>query len=217
MGIVGETGSGKSSFVQLLGRINESDDAQIHINDLPLIQIDQSALRRLLAFVPQESFLFSTNIADNIALGNPAATAAEIKAAAEMAVVADDIDRFPRGYHTPVGEKGITLSGGQKQRIAIARVMLTAAPIVVLDDALSAVDVSTEQKILRNLKQARQDRTTIIVSHRLAAVEHADEVIVLRKGTVLERGTHQELLAKDGWYADMYRYQQLQQAVEEGR
>ncbi|MCG8316364.1 MAG: ATP-binding cassette domain-containing protein [Pseudomonadales bacterium] len=217
LGIVGETGAGKSSFVQLLGRIYESDAAEIRINDLALHQIDQSALRKSMCFVPQESFLFSTNIADNIALGNPSATAEEIKEAAELAVVADDIESFPNKYQTPVGEKGITLSGGQKQRIAIARVMLMDAAIVVLDDALSAVDVNTEQKIIANLKRARKDRTTIIVSHRLAAVEHAERIVVLGKGTVLECGTHQELITNDGWYADMYRYQQLELAVEEGR
>lgn len=217
LGIVGETGAGKTSFVQLLGRLYESDSADIRLGNIPLENIDKDTLREQMAFVPQESFLFSTNIAENIALGNPQVDRSAVIEAARMAAVHDDIVRFPKGYDTPVGERGVTLSGGQKQRIAIARVMLMGAPIVVLDDALSAVDVATEQKILKNLSLALKNRTTIIVSHRLSAVEHADEIVVLKNGEPIERGNHQTLMAKDGWYADMYRYQQLEQAVEEGR
>ena len=217
LGIVGETGAGKSTFVQLLGRLYESSNAQFELGDVSLADIDQESFRRLLAFVPQESFLFSTNIADNIALGQPNAAKEDIEKAAELAVIDEDIASFPEQYSTPVGERGITLSGGQKQRMAIARLMLMDSSIVVLDDALSAVDVATEQRILANLRKVRDKRTTIIVSHRLSAVEEADEIIVLKNGTSIEQGNHDQLMALNGWYADMYRYQQLEKAVEEGR
>ena len=217
LGIVGETGSGKSTFVQLLGRLYEAPDASITLGGKNLADIDESVLRSTMAFVPQESFLFSTTIAENIALGNPSASLEQIQQAAAMAAVAGDIERFPKGYDTPVGERGITLSGGQKQRIAIARVMLMAAPIVILDDALSAVDVETEKQILANLKKTLADRTTVIVSHRLSAVENADEIIVLKQGEPVERGTHAELMKLAGWYADMVRYQQLEHLVEAGQ
>lgn len=217
LGIVGETGAGKSSFVQLLGRLYEAPQAEITLGDIDITAIEESRLRQTMAFVPQESFLFSTAIAENIALGKPDATQEEIAAAAALAAVDDDISRFPKRYQTPVGERGVTLSGGQKQRIAIARVMLLAAPVVILDDALSAVDVETEKKILANLKKSLATRTTIVVSHRLSAVEQADEIIVLKQGRPVERGTHRQLMAQQGWYADMYRYQQLEHMVEEGR
>ena len=217
LGIVGETGAGKTAFVQLLGRLYESEDAEIRIGDHPIGDIDEAALRRLMAFVPQESFLFSTTVAENIALGCPDATPEDIREAAKLAAVDDDIARFPKGYQTPVGERGVTLSGGQKQRVAIARVMLLEAPVVILDDALSAVDVATEKKILANLKKTLAQRTTVIVSHRLSAVEQADEIVVLKNGRPVERGSHEQLIQQQGWYADMYRYQQLEHLVEEGR
>lgn len=217
LGVVGETGSGKTTFVNLLSRLYESPDAQLRLGGMALADIEESWFRRTMAFVPQESFLFSTTIAENIALGKPDATDTEIQQVAELAAVADDIQRFPKRYDTPVGERGITLSGGQKQRIAIARVMLMAAPVVILDDALSAVDVETEKKILANLKKTLADRTTVIVSHRLSAVEAADEIVVLKQGEPVERGTHSELMALGGWYADMYRYQQLEHLVEAGQ
>jgi ABC-type multidrug transport system fused ATPase/permease subunit len=137
--------------------------------------------------------------------------------AARLANVHDDILAFPDGYQTLVGEKGITLSGGQKQRLAIARALLMDAPLLILDDALSAVDVATEQQILHHLRQARHQRTTIIICHRLTAVEQADHIVVLSHGEPVEQGRHRQLLAANGWYADMYRYQQIEQAVEEGR
>lgn len=170
-------------------------------------------LRRQFAYVPQEPFLFSTTIAANIALGRPDASQEEIERVACIACVHDDIVRFPKGYETEVGEKGVTLSGGQKQRLAIARALLLEAPILVLDDALSAVDAHTEQQILHALKAHR--RTLILVSHRMTAVEQADEVLVLDQGHVSERGRHGTLMAHNGWYADMVRYQRLEQDVEE--
>ncbi|MDX1692515.1 MAG: ABC transporter transmembrane domain-containing protein [Ketobacteraceae bacterium] len=217
LGIVGETGAGKSTFVQLLGRQYESPGADFRLNGVPLEAISQEKLRQLMAFVPQESFLFSTTLADNIALGKPGASPEAIREAARLAAMDKEILGFPKGYETPVGERGVTLSGGQKQRIAIARVMLMESPLVILDDALSAVDVATEKEILANLKQTLAQRTTLIVSHRLSAVEQADEIIVLKKGRVVERGSHHELLQQQGWYAEMYRYQQLEHLVEEGR
>lgn len=217
LGIVGATASGKSTFVKLLLRQYEGAAAQFSFDQVPLAHFRLAALRAHVVVVPQESFLFSTSIAENIALGKPDATPHEIEHAAQMANVHDDICAFPDGYATLVGEKGITLSGGQKQRIAIARALLLDAPLLVLDDALSAVDVGTEQKILRHLQQARQARTTIIICHRLTAVEQADHIVVLSQGRPAEQGTHEQLLENSGWYARMVHYQQIEQAVVEGR
>jgi ABC-type multidrug transport system fused ATPase/permease subunit len=217
LGIVGATGSGKSTFVRLLLRQYEHPQAHFRFDDIPLRELKLESLRRHIVVVPQESFLFSTTIAANIALGNPDATPDAIAQAARLANVHDDILAFPDGYDTLVGEKGITLSGGQKQRLAIARALLMDAAILVLDDALSAVDVATEQQILQHLREARRARTTIIICHRLTAVEQADHIVVLSHGQPTEQGRHHALLAADGWYAQMYRYQQIEQAVEEGR
>lgn len=217
LGIVGATASGKSTFVRLLLRHYEQDSAQISFDQQPLTDYRLASLREHIVVVPQESFLFSTTIAANIALGKPDASEADIMEAARLANVHDDILAFPDGYQTLVGEKGITLSGGQKQRLAIARALLMDAPLLILDDALSAVDVATEQQILHHLRQARHQRTTIIICHRLTAVEQADHIVVLSHGEPVEQGRHRQLLAANGWYADMYRYQQIEQAVEEGR
>ncbi len=217
LGIVGATASGKSTFVKLLLRQYESASAHISFDGQPLAQFTLSSLRSHIVVVPQESFLFSTSIADNIALGKPDATPEEIQHAARLAHVHDDICAFPDGYSTLVGEKGITLSGGQKQRIAIARALLLDAPLLVLDDALSAVDVATEQNILRHLQQARRARTTLVICHRLSAVERADHIVVLSQGRPAEQGRHAELLQRNGWYAQMFHYQQIEQAVQEGR
>ncbi len=217
MGIVGATAAGKSTFVRLLLRQYEAASAHLFFDDVELAQFRLASLRRHIVVVPQESFLFSTTIAANIALGRPDASQADIQQAAQLANVHQDILGFPDGYQTLVGEKGITLSGGQKQRLAIARALLMDAPVLVLDDALSAVDVATEQQILHHLRQARRARTTIIICHRLTAVEQADQIVVLSHGRPAEQGRHRELLAREGWYAQMYRYQQIEQAVEEGR
>ncbi|MDM5134372.1 ABC transporter transmembrane domain-containing protein [Aeromonas salmonicida] len=213
LGIVGRTGAGKSSLLKLLMRLANPTSGELTMGAVPIAQLALGDLRGQFAYVPQEPFLFSTTIAANIALGRPDASQEEIERVARIACVHDDICRFPKGYETEVGEKGVTLSGGQKQRLSIARALLLAAPILVLDDALSAVDAHTEQQILQALKAHR--RTLILVSHRMTAVEQADEILVLEQGHISERGRHGALMAHNGWYADMVRYQRLEQDVEE--
>jgi ATP-binding cassette subfamily B protein/ATP-binding cassette subfamily C protein/ATP-binding cassette subfamily B multidrug efflux pump len=164
--------------------------------------------------VPQEPFLFSASVAQNIALAKADATRAEVEQAAQLADLASDVRRFADGYDTLVGERGVTLSGGQRQRVAIARALLTDTPLLVLDDALSAVDTGTETRILEHLRGARAGRTAIIVSHRLSAVADADQIVVLKAGRIVERGRHDELLAKGGWYAAQWRYQQLEASLD---
>ncbi|MFM5441337.1 ABC transporter transmembrane domain-containing protein [Aeromonas enteropelogenes] len=215
LGVVGRTGAGKSSLLKLLMRLANPSAGELTMGGVPVERLALGELRRQFAYVPQEPFLFSTTIAANIALGRPDASQEEIERVARIACVHDDIVRFPRGYETEVGEKGVTLSGGQKQRLAIARALLLEAPILVLDDALSAVDAHTEQQILHALKAHR--RTLILVSHRMTAVEQADEILVLEQGRVSERGRHGALMAHNGWYADMVRYQRLEQDVEESQ
>ncbi len=167
--------------------------------------------------MPQEAFLFSATLAENIALARSNATRTEIERAAALAALHDDIARFPHGYETMVGERGITLSGGQRQRVAIARALLSEKPLLLLDDALSAVDTGTETQILEHLRgelQAQRRRTAIIVSHRLSAVANADMIIVLKAGRIVERGSHDQLLNINGWYAAQWRYQQLEASLE---
>lgn len=217
LGIVGATGAGKSTLISLLLRYYDHDSATVSIGGESVKSYTLESLRGMIAVVPQDAFLFTASIAQNIALGSPEATIEQIRTVARLASVEQDILRFPAGYDTLVGERGVTLSGGQKQRIAIARALLMDAPILVLDDALSAVDVSTERNILAHLKQARQGRTTIILCHRLSAVEDADQIVVLSHGEIKERGTHTGLLQEKGWYSRMFDYQKLEQAVASGR
>jgi ABC-type multidrug transport system fused ATPase/permease subunit len=217
LGIVGATGAGKSTLISLLLRYYDHDASTVSIGAESVKGYTLESLRGMIAVVPQDAFLFTASIAQNIALGSPEATIEQIRAVARLASVEQDILRFPAGYDTLVGERGVTLSGGQKQRIAIARALLLDAPILVLDDALSAVDVSTERNILSHLRHARQGRTTIILCHRLSAVEDADQIVVLSHGEIKERGTHSRLLQEKGWYSRMYDYQKLEQAVASGR
>jgi ATP-binding cassette, subfamily B, multidrug efflux pump len=215
LGIVGPTGSGKSTLLKLLLRQWPPDAGDVALDGQPLAQWRLDRLHRSIAWVPQEAFLFSASVAENIALARPDADRTQIEQAAKMAAVHDDIQRLPAGYDTPVGERGVTLSGGQRQRLAIARALLTDAPVLLLDDALSAVDTQTETRILDHLRQARRMRAVVVVSHRLSAVADAGEIAVLRHGRVMEQGTHDELLTRDGWYATQWRYQQLQASLED--
>lgn len=217
LGIVGPTGSGKSTIIRLLLRQIETRQGDILWGQRPLADYSLQSLRSAMNWVPQEPFLFSAPIAENIALANPAASREQIMHAATLAAVHDDIMRFPQGYDTPVGERGVTLSGGQRQRVAIARALLTDSPLLLLDDALSAVDTDTETRILQHLHhlQRRQTRRcAIIVSHRLSAVAEADHILVLRDGKIAEQGKHQELVDAGHWYATQWRYQQLEASLD---
>jgi ATP-binding cassette subfamily B protein/ATP-binding cassette subfamily B multidrug efflux pump len=215
LGIAGPVGSGKSTLLTLLLRQHELANGSIKFGDVSIQDAVLSEWRNRFAIVNQSPFLFSKTIYDNIALGNPNASEEEVYQAAKYACIHEDIKKFPEGYQTEVGEKGITLSGGQKQRIAIARAMLLNADILVLDDALSAVDGRTEHEILKNLEQYYRNQSLIVIAHRLTALEAADEIIVLNHGHIAERGRHQALLDQQGWYAEMYQYQKLEQAMEE--
>jgi ATP-binding cassette subfamily B protein/ATP-binding cassette subfamily C protein/ATP-binding cassette subfamily B multidrug efflux pump len=214
LGLVGATGAGKTTLLRLLLRHHAPRSGSLAWNGHDLQCYTLGALRAAIAWVPQEAFLFSASVAENIALARPEATREEIEQVARLAAVHEDILRLPNGYDTPVGERGVTLSGGQRQRVAIARALLADAPLLLLDDALSAVDTETEARILAHLRQARVGRTVIIASHRLSTVADADSTVVLRDGHVLEHGTPAELLARDGWYARQWRYQQLQASLD---
>ncbi len=214
LGLVGATGCGKSSVLRLILRQYAAQSGSIRWGGQALADYQLHALHRAISWVPQEAFLFSASIAENIALAKPDATQSEIEHAARLASIHDDIVRMPQGYDTPVGEKGIALSGGQRQRVAIARALLLDAPLLLLDDALSAVDTQTETDILQHLRSARAGRTALIVSHRLSAVMDADHILVLKHGQVVEQGDHAALLQRDGWYAAQWRYQQLEASLD---
>jgi ATP-binding cassette subfamily B protein/ATP-binding cassette subfamily C protein/ATP-binding cassette subfamily B multidrug efflux pump len=214
LGLVGPTGAGKSSLVRLILRQYAQSSGDMRWNNTALADYQLEALHGAISWVPQEPFLFSASIATNIALSKPDASRAEIENAARLASIHDEILNFPKGYDTPVGEKGVTLSGGQRQRVAIARALLADAPLLLLDDALSAVDTQTEAQILSHLRDARLGRTVVIVSHRLSAVLDADQILVLQHGRVTERGQHDQLVELNGWYAAQWRYQQLEASLD---
>lgn len=215
VGIVGRTGSGKSTLLALIARFHEAPAGSIIIDGRPAEEIPLAALRSSIAMVPQETFLFSESIAENIRFGRADADDNEVAASAELAGLTDDVLNFPKKLETVIGERGITLSGGQKQRTAIARAIIRDPSILLLDDALSAVDTATEEKILQSLRRVRRGRTVFVVSHRVSSVKDADQIIVLAEGKLVERGTHDELIALDGYYADLYRRQALESEIEE--
>ena len=215
MAIVGPTGSGKTTLVDLIPRIYDAEPGTILIDGHPLREFSLASLRRSIGFVPQETFLFSEKIRENIALGVESATDDEIHQAAEAANIAQDIESFPEKYQTTVGERGITLSGGQKQRTAIARALIRNPRILILDDALSSVDTQTEDKILNQLREMMRGRTTIFISHRVSTVRNADRIAVLHEGRIVESGTHDELIALNGYYSDLYNKQLLEEELAE--
>ncbi|RKD75277.1 ATP-binding cassette subfamily B protein [Sinobaca qinghaiensis] len=216
IGIAGRTGSGKTTLLKLLLREMEDPLSRIEVDGVSAASYQLDSYRMAFGYVPQDHFLFSISIADNIAFARPDASFKEIVHAAKTAHVHEDIINMEYGYDTIVGERGVTLSGGQKQRLAIARALITDPEILILDDSLSAVDAKTEESILSHLQRERHNKTTWIVSHRMSAIKHADQIVVLENGRQIERGTHDELMKDHRWYADMYDMQQLESLVEKG-
>jgi ATP-binding cassette subfamily B protein len=215
LAIVGPTGSGKTTLVSLIPRIYDASPGSVLIDGKPIRTFPLETLRRNIGFVPQETFLFSDTIRENIAFGKEDTTDGEIRMAAEGASIAAEIEAFPERYDTLVGERGITLSGGQKQRTAIARAIIRDPRILVLDDALSSVDTQTEDKILNHLREVMHGRTTIFISHRVSTVRNADRIAVLHGGHIVELGTHDELIARNGYYTDLYNKQLLEEELAE--
>jgi ATP-binding cassette subfamily B protein len=215
LAIVGPTGSGKTSLVSLIPRIYDAAPGTVLIDGHPIREFPLETIRRSIGLVPQETFLFSATVRENIAFGKSGATDAEVKAAADGASISADIEGFPDQYRTVVGERGITLSGGQKQRTAIARAIIRDPRILVLDDALASVDTHTEDTILGHLREVMGGRTTIFISHRVSSVRSADRIAVLHSGRIVELGTHEELLGRDGYYTELYNKQLLEEELAE--
>jgi ATP-binding cassette subfamily B protein len=214
LAIVGPTGSGKSTLVSLIPRIYDAAPGAVLIDGRPIREFPLAALRCNVGFVPQETFLFSATIRENIAFGAENATLDDVRRAAQAASIAAEIEDFPEGYRTLVGERGLTLSGGQKQRTAIARALVRNPRILILDDALASVDTQTEDRILNHLREIMQGRTTIFISHRVSTVRNADRIAVLHDGQIVEYGTHDELIERDGYYTDLYNKQLLEEELE---
>ena len=215
LGLVGQTGSGKTALIKLLLREYDVDQGTIYLNGHDIRDYRLADLRSLIGYVPQDQFLFASSILDNIRFGNPDLPFSAVEEATKLAQVYQDIQAMPEGFDTVIGEKGVSLSGGQKQRLAMSRAMILNPDILILDDSLSAVDAKTEFAIIDNLKETRKDKTTIITAHRLSAVVHADLILVMQDGRIIERGRHEDLLALDGWYAQTYQSQQLEMKGEE--
>ena len=215
LGLVGQTGSGKTALIKLLLREYDVDQGAIYLNGHDIRDYRLADLRSLMGYVPQDQFLFASSILENICFGNPDLPFSAVEEATKLAQVYQDIQAMPEGFDTVIGEKGVSLSGGQKQRLAMSRAMILNPDILILDDSLSAVDAKTEFAIIDNLKETRKDKTTIITAHRLSAVVHADLILVMQNGRIIERGRHEDLLALDGWYAQTYQSQQLEMKGEE--
>jgi ATP-binding cassette, subfamily B, multidrug efflux pump len=214
LAIVGPTGSGKTTLAALIARLWEAGEGEVLIDGRPIHEWPLETLRRSIGYVPQDTYLFSETVGGNIVFGLPQYDLAQARQAAEIASLDGDVEGFTNKYDTVVGERGITLSGGQKQRTAIARAVVRDPRILILDDSLSSVDTQTEERILSRLRGITRGRTTILISHRTSTVQDADQIVVLREGRVIERGTHDELLAREGYYADLYRKQLLEEELE---
>lgn len=213
--IVGATGSGKSTLVSLIPRLYDAPEGTVLIDGIPVRRIPLNTLRRHIGFVPQETFLFSETVRENIKFGEPSASEERVEQAAEVSNILPEIRGFPAGFDTMVGERGITLSGGQKQRAAISRAVVRDPRILILDDALASVDTGTEEKILTHLTRVMAGRTTLLISHRVSTIRNADEIVVLHDGEIAERGTHSELLALQGFYAELYNRQLIEEELEQ--
>ncbi|MFT5892111.1 MAG: ATP-binding cassette subfamily B multidrug efflux pump, partial [Dokdonia sp.] len=204
LAIIGRTGSGKSTILELIGRLYDVTSGEIYIDDTPIAKLNLNDLRKAIGYVPQDAFLFSDSIKENIKFGAPNATDEEVIAYAKAAVVHENIIDFKKGYDTILGERGITLSGGQKQRVSIARALISKPKLILLDDCLSAVDTETEEQILESLNQINEDTTTIIVSHRISSAKNADQIIILNEGEITQQGSHNQLIKEEGYYKELY-------------
>jgi len=214
LAVLGKTGSGKSTILELICRLYDTDNGEILIDDKPIKEQNLYDLRDAIAMVPQDAFLFSDSIKSNIRFGKENATEEEIRYYAQLADVDKNIMKFDKQYDTILGERGLTLSGGQKQRVSIARALIKEAPVLLLDDSLSAVDTETEERILNNLKNITANRTTIIVTHRVSSAKNADKIIILDEGEIVEKGSHDELINAGGYYQDLYNKQLLEKEIE---
>jgi ATP-binding cassette subfamily B protein len=212
--MVGRTGSGKTVLCNLVARILESPQGYLFFDGIEIHEVPLEVLRKSIGYVPQDTFLFSDTIRENIAFGKLDATDQEIEEAARLAQIYEEVMNFPEGMNTVIGERGMTLSGGQRQRIAIARAILMDPPILLLDDALSSVDIQTEERVLGGLEKFLRGKTSILVTHRIAPLRRADRIIVLEEGQVVEMGDHETLLARGGIYTDLYWQRQLEEELE---
>lgn len=215
LAIVGKTGSGKTTLVNLLLKLYQVPDGTIFIGDQDINRIPVKVLRHMMGYVPQDNFLFSKTVLYNVGFGTEGISEAEGIKYTEIAQIHSEIESFPKGYKTELGERGVNMSGGQKQRVSIARALSKKPEIIILDDSLSAVDTKTEESILTHLKETLLETTSILIAHRISTIKHASQIIVLEDGEIVERGRHEELLIKDGIYADMYRKQLLEEKISE--